>query len=109
MGLFSDTVPRELYDRKCAEYDALLEKYHSLRLIGNAPVSPIRTSMPKPDTGTAALKDLEQRAHSPRVLGMAANLRAQKPELTQEEALAEAVRLDGFIAGRAMVPPAGGG
>lgn len=106
MGLFSDTVPRDLYDKKCADYDALLEKYHALRQMGQAPVAPLRMSLPKQDSGTTALRNIETALHSPRVQAVAESLRRDNPSLTAEGALAEAARLDGFVRGKDVVPSA---
>lgn len=110
MGLFADTVPRDLYDGLQTRYDALLEKYHSLRQTGQAPVAPLRMQLPKEDGGSAKLREMEHTMHSvqsPRVKAIAENLLKEKPELSAEGALAEAVRLDNIARGRSMPQGAG--
>jgi hypothetical protein len=37
MALFKETVPKFVYDQKCAEYNDLLAKYHALRQSGYDP------------------------------------------------------------------------
>lgn len=106
MGLFSDTVPRDLHDALQTRYDDLLAKYHSLRPT-HAPVQPMRQTTPRVE-GEARIQQMERDAHSPRVLAVAENLKRQKPDLSNDEAIAEAVRLDGFVRGK-DVPEYGGG
>lgn len=102
--MFEPTVPKWVYDQKCAEYAALLEKYHALRPTHSAS-SPIRVTAPKEEPGLATLHAAEAAVNNPRLALIADNLMRQKPELTRAQALTEAYRLDSFARGRATIPP----
>ena len=65
MGLFTETVPRELYDALQTRYDALLDKYHSLRMQGMAPTKPAVLIPPKPDSGQLAVMGAERALRTP--------------------------------------------
>lgn len=104
MGLFTETVPRDLYDALQQRYDALLEKYHALRPT-HAPVSPMRVIGPRPDAGEATVQAIEAAVTSPRVRAIAEKL-MREDGVPEAAALREAKRLDDIARGRAApVPP----
>ena len=105
MGLFADTVPRDLYDALQARYDDLLAKYHSLRPT-HAPVAPMRQTAPKPEPGVDALHAIERSVTDPRVALVATKLMHDRPSLTKREAMIEAKRLDDIARGRTLPAPA---
>jgi len=77
MGLFTDTVPRELYDALQSRYDALLDKYHSLRLQGHAPTKPAVLIPPKPDSGQLAVMGAEKALQTPGAIALIEELKAK--------------------------------
>lgn len=107
MGLFTDSVPRDLHDALQQRYDDLLEKYHSLRLVGNAPVKPMTLHMPRTDTGTQAVRAAEIAFVTPRVRGVVENLMRDNPLLLEADALREAQRLERIITGKELPIAAG--
>lgn len=107
MGLFTETVPRDLHDALQKRYDDLLEKYHALRLVGNAPVKPMTLHLPKTDTGTEAVRAAEVALVSPRARSVAENLLRDNPTLSEADALREALRLERIITGKELPIAAG--
>ena len=65
MGLLTETVPKHVYDDLLRRYDLLLERYHSLRLAGHAPVKPAVLIPPKPDSGQLAVMGAERALRTP--------------------------------------------
>jgi hypothetical protein len=102
VGLFTESVPRDLYDRKCAEYDALLDKYHALRMAGAEPVTKIRTTLQPPDGAAQTLKAAEMAASDPNVRRVAEKFMAQG--MAEPVALREAKRLADIARGRVLPP-----
>ena len=105
MALFSDSVPRAIYDQKCREYDSLLEKYHALRMNGYDPASKIRLIGPKPDSGEQVVMAGEQAFVDPRMRRAVEKCLAEG--MTEAEALREAYRLVNIATGKAMPTSAG--
>lgn len=106
MAIFKETVPKFVYDQKCAEYNALLEKYHALRQSGYDPASKLRMIPPKPDSGQAAIMAGERAMVDPRVGRAFAKL--VEEGMNEPDALREANRLVGIASGRLEATPAGG-
>jgi len=105
MALFSDTVPKWIYDQKCQEYDTLLDKYHALRQSGYDPSSKIRLIAPKPDSGEQVVMAGEQAFVDPRMRRAVEQCLAEG--MTEAEALREAYRLVNIATGKAMPSSAG--
>lgn len=105
MGLFTDTVPRDLYDALQARYDDLLAKYHSLRPT-HSPVAPLRVTAPKEEPGLATLHAAEAAINNPHIARIADNIMREQPSLSRQGALLEAKRLDDIRRGRAVAPSA---
>jgi hypothetical protein len=105
MPIFKETVPKSIYDQKCAEYNDLLAKYHALRLEGYNPAAKLRMIGPKPDSGLAAIQAGERAFVDPRV----ARAFAQCVEagMSEADALREAVRLVGIATGKSEPTSAG--
>jgi hypothetical protein len=101
MPLF-DSVPRDLYDRKCAEYDALLEKYHALKLAGAAlppEPKPGRVVEPRLDPEAVAA----QRMHDELIERLSADLE-HAAGVDPALAKAEAARIREQAFGKGMTP-----
>lgn len=108
MGVFQETVPKWIYDQKCAEYDRLFLAYEKLRPT-HSPVAPMRITPPPGEPGMATLHAVEAAVDDPKVARIADSLIAQKPGLARDAALREAKRLNDIARGRAVVesqPPA---
>lgn len=105
MAIFKETVPKFVYDQKCAEYNDLLAKYHALRQSGYDPASKLRMIPPKPDSGLAAIQAGERAMVDPRVGRAFAKL--VKDGMSEADALREANRLVGIAAGRTEATSAG--
>lgn len=105
MALFKETVPKFVYDQKCAEYNDLLGKYHALRQSGYDPASKLRMIPPKPDSGLAAIQAGERAMVDPRVGRAFAKL--VEEGMNEPDALREANRLVGIAAGRMEATSAG--
>lgn len=105
MALFKETVPKFIYDQKCAEYNDLLAKYHALRQSGYDPAAKLRMIPPKPDSGMAAIQAGERAFVDPRM----ARAFAQCVEagMTEPDALREASRLIAIATGRTEPTSAG--
>lgn len=113
MGLFADTVPREMYedmreqrDQALVRYDKLFDEYSKLRPT-HAPVKPMTLHMPKTDSGTEAVRAAEVALVTPRIRGVAENLMREKPLLSEADALREAMRLERIITGKELPIAAG--
>lgn len=105
MAIFKESVPKFIYDQKCAEYNDLLAKYHALRQSGYDPASKLRMIPPKPDSGMAAIQAGERAMVDPRVARAFAKL--VEEGMNEPDALREANRLVGIAAGRIDATPAG--
>lgn len=105
MGLLPQTVPLHVYERKCAEYDALLEKYHSLRLAGHAPTKPVTLHLPQPDSGQLAVMGAEIALRSEGARKMVDELMAKG--MTEAAALREVEGMQNVARGRTVPPMAG--
>ena len=110
MGLFAESVPREMYEDVKAQlaasearYTALFAAYEKLRPT-HSPASPIRMNAPTEEPGLATLHAAEAAVRDPRIAGIADNLIAQSPGLDRRIALREAKRLDDIARGRAVAP-----
>ena len=103
MGLFTDSVPRDLYDALQTRYDDLLNKYHALRP-SHAPVAPMRVTAAPEEPGARALHAAEAAINDPRLAAMADNLMQQSPGLSPVRAMIEAKRLDDMVRGRTVAP-----
>lgn len=104
MGLFTDTVPRDLYDGLQARYDDLLAKYHALRPT-HSPVAPVRMIAPQPDSGQRALAAAEHAARSPGFMQTVSAL--VEAGSSDADAMREAERLYRIAKGREVAgsPP----
>jgi len=108
MGVFQETVPKWIYDQKCAEYDKLFAAYEKLRPT-HSPIAPMRVSLPSGEPGMATLHAIEAAVDDPKVAKIADSLIAAKPGLDRSAALREAKRLHDIARGRAVMesaPPA---
>ena len=65
MGLLTETVPKHVYDDLLRRYDTLMEHYHALRAMGQAPVKPAVLIPPKPDSGQLAVMGAEKALRTP--------------------------------------------
>lgn len=100
MSFFSDTVPRDLYDQKCKDYDTLLDKYHALRQSGFDPASKIRLIGPKPDSGQQVAMAGEQAFVDPRI--RRAVEKCLSEGMSEADALREAYRLVNIATGKTV-------
>jgi hypothetical protein len=105
MAFFSESVPRDLYERKCKEYDDLLEKYHALRQSGYDPASKIRMIGPKPDSAEQVIRAGEQAFVDPRMRRAVEACLAEG--MSEADALREAYRLVNIAKGNATPEAAG--
>lgn len=74
-----------------ARYEALLDKYHSLRLAGHEPVGKLRVIPPREDSGMQAIRAGERAFTDPRMAKAFAELVAEG--VPEADALREAARL----------------
>jgi hypothetical protein len=105
MGLFTDTVPRELYDALQTRYDALLDKYHSLRMQGQAPTKPAVLIPPKPDSGQLAVLSAERVIRTPGAQAIVEEL-MQKGK-SEADALRIVAEMQNVGRGKALPEPGG--
>ena len=105
MAIFRETVPKAIYDQKCAEYNALLDKYHALRLQGFDPTSKIRMVGPKPDSAQQAIEVGERIFVDPRLAKAFVMCREQG--MSEPDALREAKRLLAIATGKGEPTSAG--
>lgn len=99
--MFEPTVPKWLYDQKCAEFNSLLDRYHALRPT-HSPVAPMKLIPPKPD-GEAQVRAMEQAVMDPRVVEQAEVI-STRDNVPMPLALAEAQRLSRIARGRETAP-----
>lgn len=98
-------VPLSLYNQKCRDFDALLEKYHALKTLGaSLPAEPkqgrVVSSGPTPE------ESAEKRFHDSLIEGLAKDIESM-PGVSPELAKREAKRLrDLAIGGSIMEGPA---
>lgn len=104
MALFQDSVPKWLYDDLQIRYDDLLEKYHELKSMGHGPPARITQVTARPDSGQALVAGMELAARDPSIAEAAKSLKAQRPDLSEPDALREAVRLREVMTGKTTVP-----
>lgn len=105
MALFKETVPKFVYDQKCAEYNDLLAKYHALRQSGYDPASKLRMIPPRPDSAQQAMIAGEKIFTDPRV--GRAFAQCVEEGMSEPDALREAYRLVGVATGRVEPTSAG--
>lgn len=105
MAIFRETVPKSVYDQKCAEYKELLDKYHALRLSGYDPTSKLRMIAPKPDSAQQAIIAGERAMVDPRV--GRAFAKCIEEGMNEPDALREAYRLVNIATGNADATSAG--
>jgi len=102
--MFEKTVPEWVYRQKCDEYDRLFKAYEALRPT-HGPVSPMRQTAPRPDSGTAALMGAELAVERPEVAQMADKFVTEG--MSETQALREARRLYAIAKGKAVPTSAG--
>lgn len=100
MAIFEETVPKWVYDQKCAEYADLLAKYHALRPT-HAPVTPMKL-VPPTGSDESAVQRMGAALADERLHGIAAKLLQERPDLSMAAALSEAKRLDDIARGKAV-------
>lgn len=98
MAIFRETVPKFVYDQKCAEYNDLLAKYHALRQSGYDPAAKIRMIGPKPDSAQQAIDTGERVFTDPRLARAFAE--CVKAGMSEPDALREAHRLIAIATGK---------
>lgn len=113
MALFTDSVPREMFEDMRAQrdswqqrYDTLFERYHSLRPL-QSPVNPMKAIPPKLDTATETLAAMEQSTRDPRIEAAVKKLMDEHPNLTASAALREAKKMLDIATGKADAPTIG--
>jgi hypothetical protein len=106
MGILSETVPKHVYDDLLRRYDALMDHYHALRMIGNAPVKPAVLIPPKPDSGQLAVMGAEHALQTPGARKMIEEL--MQTGKTEPEACRIVLAMRQVATGKALPEPAGG-
>lgn len=101
--LHSKCVPRDLYDRKCADYDELLTKYHALKLAGATPPLESRPGRVV-QAGPTAEELAQKRLHDSLVEDLARTLEGVEGPAS-EAAKMEARRLRAIALGGSITDP----
>lgn len=101
--LHSKCVPVSLYAQKCADFDALLDKYHALKLAGA-----IAPPEPKPGRVVQAGPTADEAAHArmvTEIVESGAKELAKARDISLEAARAEIAGLRGLAIGGSMMDP----
>jgi hypothetical protein len=98
-----DSVPRHVYDRKCAEYDTLFAAYEKLKLAGAvAPAEP-RQGRVVP-AGPTSEEMASKRMHDSMIEGLAKDIEGL-PGVSPAVAKREAERLRALAVGGSIMEP----